>query len=238
MTGTQGEIIGGIVTGDYGPDDGRVQVIHEAISYSRRFSGSWFVVHASHESITPGHVSQDLLLLRSLGINVAVVVPETGRLHQDGLAVDLRKALNRDDLTAVGLTWEETRAADVAWRHQRRWQQIGESGSLIVIVQCGNDSSLRDALTLAVECSAAKLLLLDEDWDPARLPVGGPGAPAPSADVVRPYLAELGSAAAVIAVEAVEAGISEVHIVPTRGKAHPILLEIFTEAGIGTWIGA
>jgi acetylglutamate kinase len=28
-----------------------------------------------------------------------------------------------------------------------------------------------------------------------------------------------------------------VHILPTTGNAHPILLEIFTEDGIGTWIG-
>lgn len=225
----------GIANGDYGPDDGRVRVIQEAITYSRRFSGSWFVVHAGESSIDPAGVSQDLLLLRSLGINVAVAVGEPRR----GLADELRRALNTHDLTAVGLSWEETRASDVAWRHhQPRWKQVGESGSLIVVVQCTTDSSLRSALVLGVECAAAKLLLLEEGWDPARLPVGGPGAPAPSADVVRPYLATLGSPAAVIAVEAVEAGISEVHIVPTRGKAHPILLEIFTDAGIGTWIGA
>ncbi len=226
--------IAGIAVDDYGPDDGRVRVIQEAITYSRRFGGSWFVVHASESSVDPAAVSQDLLLLRSLGINVAVVVCEPGL----GLAEDLRRALNADDLTAVGLSWEETRSGDIAWRHkQPRWQQIGESGSLIVVVRCANDS-LRAALELGIECAAAKLLLLEEDWDPARLPVGGPGAPAPSADVVRPYLATLGSAAAVIAVAAVEAGVSEVHIVPTRGKAHPILLEIFTDAGIGTWIGA
>ena len=217
---------------------GRVQVIGEAITYSRRFSGSWFVVHASRSSVEPASVSQDLLMLRSLGINVAVVAGESDQQHPGGLAVDLRKALNSDDLTAVELSWEETRPCDVPWRQQRRWQQIGESGSLIVVVRCPADSSLRAALTLGVECCAAKLLLLEEDWDPARLPVGGPGAPAPSADIVRPHLAALGSAAAVIAVEAAEAGISEVHILPAREIAHPILLEIFTDSGIGTWIGA
>lgn len=223
-----------VANGDYGPDDVRVRVIAEAVTYSRRFSGNWFVVHAGESSIEPVTVSQDLLLLRSLGINVAVVV---GGQHA-GLADDLRKALNTHDLTAVGLSWEETRASDVAWRNQRpRWQQVGESGSLIVVLHCATDDSLRAALTLGVECAAAKLVLLEADWDPARLPVGGPGAPSPSADAVRPYLATLGSPAVVIAVEAVEAGVSEVHIVPTRGQAHPVLLEIFTGAGIGTWIG-
>jgi len=43
---------------------GRVQVIGEAITYSRRFSGSWFVVHAGRSSVEPASVSQDLLMLR------------------------------------------------------------------------------------------------------------------------------------------------------------------------------
>lgn len=210
----------------------RVRVITEAITYSRRFAGSWFVVHASPGSIDPLSVSSDILLLRSLGIQVVVVVDEE--------AVDLRKALNRDDLTAVVLHWEETRAQDVARQRPRRWQAVGEAAALIVVVRCAAESSREAALTLAVECEAAKLLLLEPDWDPAALPVGGPGQPAPSADEVRPYLAGLGrtsAAVAALAVGAVEAGVSEVHILPTAGNPHPILLEIFTDAGIGTWIG-
>ena len=71
MTDSQADAdIVGIAIDDYGPDDGRVRVIQEAITYSRRFSGSWFVVHAGESSIEPTSVSQDLLLLRSLGINV------------------------------------------------------------------------------------------------------------------------------------------------------------------------
>jgi len=214
-------------------DNDRVRVITEAITYSRRFAGSWFVVHASPGSIDPPAVSSDILLLRSLGIHLAVVV--------DDLAVDLRKALNRDDLTAVVLHWEETRAHDVARQRPRRWQAVGESAALVVVVSSGPESSREAALTLAVECEAAKLLLLEPDWRPAALPVGGPGQPAPSADEVRAYLPGLGpgsaAAAAALAVRAVEAGVSEVHILPTAGNPHPILLEIFTDAGIGTWIG-
>jgi hypothetical protein len=220
-------------------DNDRVRVITEAITYSRRFAGTWFVVHASPASIDPFAVSSDLLLLRSLGIHVAAVVPETGYPEQDGLAVDLRKALNRDDLTAVVLHWEETRAQDVARQRPRRWQSVAESSSLILIVRCAAEESREAALTLAGECSAAKMLLLEEDWEPARLPVGGPGQPIPTADEVRPFLATPGpgSVALATAVRAVEAGVSEVHIVPTVGNDHPILLEIFTDAGIGTWIG-
>jgi hypothetical protein len=215
-------------------DNDRVRVITEAITYSRRFAGSWFVVHASPGAVDPLAVSSDILLLRSLGINVAVVVV-------DDLAVDLRKALNRDDLTAVVLHWEETRAQDVFRQRPLRWQAMGESAAVVVVVRCAPESSREAALTLAVECSAAKLLLLEPDWDPAALPVGGPGQPAPTADEVRPYLPGLGpgsaAVAAALAVGAVEAGVSEVHILPTAGNPHPILLEIFTDAGIGTWIG-
>jgi hypothetical protein len=222
-------------------DHDRVRVITEAITYSRRFAGSWFVVHASPGSIDPMAVSSDILLLRSLGIRVAVVVPEPAYPELDALAVDLRKALNRDDLTAVVLHWEETRAEDVPRQRTRRWQAVGESAALVIVVRCAAESSREAALTLAVECDAAKLLLLEPDWNPAALPVGGPGQPAPSADEVRPYLPGLGSgsaaAAAALAVGAVEAGLSEVHIVPAAGNPNPILLEIFTEAGIGTWIG-
>ena len=213
-------------------DNDRVRVITEAITYSRRFAGSWFVVHASPGSIDPLAVSSDILLLRSLGIHVAVVV--------DDLAVDLRKALNRDDLTAVVLHWEETRAQDVARQRPLRWQEVGESAALVVVLSAP-ESSREAALTLAVECEAAKLLLLEPDWRPADLPVGGPGQPSPSADEVRQHLPGLGTgsaaAAAALAVRAVEAGVSEVHILPTAGNPHPILLEIFTDAGIGTWIG-
>jgi hypothetical protein len=218
-------------------DDDRVRVITEAITYSRRFAGSWFVVHASPASIDPFAVSSDMLLLRSLGIHVAAVIPDNG--PPDTMAVDLRKALNRDDLTAVVLHWEETRAQDVARQRPRRWQAVGETAGLIIVVRCAAASSREAALTLAVECGAAKLLLLEPDWDPASLPVGGPGQPAPSADQVRPHLPSLGpgAAAAALAVEAVDAGVSEVHILPTAGNPHPILLEIFTDAGIGTWIG-
>ena len=219
-------------------DDERVRVIHEAVTYSRRFGGNWFVVHMSPSAATVA-AAADLLLLRSLGIHVAVVIPEREQAHREEAATELRKALNTDDLAAVVMTWEETRAQDVAKPHPRRWQQVGESSSLIVLVTCAEESSLRAALTLGVECSAAKLMLLDADWDPAMLPVGGPGAPVPSPEQVRPYLAGLGPGcmAVVTAVEAVEAGIGEVHILPTTGNAHPILLEIFTQDGIGTWIG-
>ncbi|GEM_PF-3902790 len=229
----------GVAAAGLTAEDGRVRVIQEAITYSRRFSGSWFVVHATPASVDPATISADILLLRSLGIHVAVVVPEQPGADSGSLAVDLRRALNRDDLTAVVLHWEETRAQDVARQHPRRWQQVGESGSLVLVVRCPAASSRAAALTLGVECSAAKLLLLEEDWDPALLPVGGPGQPIPSADEVRPLLAGLGrgAVAAALAVEAVEAGIAEVHIVPTSGNAHPILLEIFTGEGIGTWIG-
>jgi len=222
-------------------DTERVRIITEAITYSRRFAGNWFVVHARPGSIDPLAVSSDILMLRSLGIHVAVVVPESAYPELDALAVDLRKALNRDDLTAVVLHWEETRAQDVARQRPRRWQAMGESAAVVVVVRCAEESSREAALTLAVECGAAKLVLLEPDWNPAALPVGGPGQPAPSADEVRPYLPGLGpdsaAAAAALAVGAVEAGVSEVHIVPTEGNPHPILLEIFTEAGIGTWIG-
>jgi hypothetical protein len=219
-------------------DDERVRVIHEAVTYSRRFGGNWFVVHLSPSAATVA-AAADLLLLRSLGIHVAAVIPEREQAHREEAAIELRKALNTDDLAAVVMTWEETRVQDVAKPHPRRWQQVGESSSLIVLVTCPAESSLRAALTLGVECSAAKLMLLDADWDPAMLPVGGPGAPVPSPEQVRPYLAELGPGcmAVATAVEAVEAGISEVHILPTRGNAHPVLLEIFTQDGIGTWIG-
>src|SRR5215472_7614902 len=194
-------------------DDERVRVIHEAVTFSRRFGGNWFVIHMS-PSAPAVAAAADLLLLRSLGIHVAVVVAEGENAHPEAPATDLRKALNTDDLAAVVMTWEETRAHDVAKPRQQRWQQVGESSSLIILVTCPAQTSLRVALTLGVECSAAKLMLLDAEWDPAMLPVGGPGAPVPSADQVRPYLAGLGPGcmAVATAVEAAEAGISEVHI--------------------------
>lgn len=226
-------------TGNVTESVARVQVIQEAIIYSRRFRGSWFVVYVSPSSVDPVPFSQDLQLLRSLGIHVAVVVPEEHYPEPAPLVVDLRKALNRDDLTAVELHWPETRSEDVARQRPRRWQELAESSSLIVLVRCASIDSLRAAHTLAVESCAAKLLLLERDWDPGLLPVGGPGSARPSPDVVRPFLKSLGQGAPTVAlaVEAVEAGIEEAHIVPTSGNPHPILVEIFTDAGVGTWIG-
>jgi hypothetical protein len=222
-------------------DAERVRLIEAAISYSRLFRGNWFIVHATPSAVEAPSISHDLLLLRSLGIYVAVVVPEPAQAgaDQEKLAVDLRKALNRDDLTAVVLHWEETRGEDFGRQPTRRWQSVAEASDLIPIVKCAPGTSFAAALTLAVECSASKLLLLEPDWDPALLPVGGPGTPMPSALEVRSYLPSLrqGGTAATVAVEAAEAGVSEIHILPTSGNLNPILLEIFTDAGIGTWIG-
>ena len=217
----------------------RVETIQEAITYSRQFRNRWFVVHLSPSSVEAVPFSQDLRLLRSLAIHVAVVIAEDAYPEPESLGVDLRKALNRDEITSVVLHWEETRSDDFPQRRPTRWQEVAESSSLIVLIRCARRNSLRAAQTLAIECSAAKLLLLERNWDPAALPVGGPGSTRPSADEVRPYLRSLsqGEAAAVIAVESVEVGIDEAHIVPTAENPHPILVEIFTDSGIGTWIG-
>lgn len=217
----------------------RVKVIQQAISYSMQFRDSWFIVHISPSSVNPELFSQDLQMLHSLGIHVAAVIAEDSYPEQDSLGVDLRKALNRDDLTAVVLHWEETRSGYGLRRPHKRWQDFSESTSLIVLIRCSSKDSLRAAHTLGVESAASKLLLLEKDWDPDWLPVGGPGSARPSPADVRPHLKSLrkGAPAAAIAVEAVEAGISEAHIVSTIGNPHPILVEIFTDSGIGTWIG-
>jgi hypothetical protein len=217
----------------------RVETIQEAITYSRQFRDRWFVVHVSPSSIEAAPFSQDLRLLRSLAIHVAVVVAEDAYPEPESLGVDLRKALNRDEITAVVLHWEETRSDDFPMRRPPRWQELAENSSLIVLVRCARRNSLRAAQTLGIECSAAKLLLLEREWDPSALPVGGPGSTRPCADEVRPFLRSLdqGSSALTIAVEAVEAGIDEAHVVPTVDNPHPILVEIFTDSGIGTWIG-
>jgi hypothetical protein len=217
----------------------RVKVIQQAISYSMQFRDSWFIVHVSPSSVDPERFSQDLQMLRSLGIHVAAVIAEDSYPEQDSIGVDLRRALNRDDLTAVVLHWDETRSGYGLRRPHKRWQDFSENNSLIVLIRCSSKDSLRAAHTLGVESAASKLLLLEKDWDPGWLPVGGPGSVRPSPDQVRPYLKSLtkGVRAAAIAVEAVEAGISEAHLVPTVGNPHPILVEIFTDTGIGTWIG-
>lgn len=219
----------------------RAQIIQEAIKYSRRFRGSWFIVHILSRDLKPSELSQDLHLLRSLGIHVAIVIGEESYPDAvDVQGIELRKALNQGDIASVVLHWEETRSPGIDEGQQRhRWQEIAEMSSLVLVVRASSGGSLTAALTLAIESSAAKLLLLDRDWDPTQLPVGGPGSARPGPDDVRPYLRSVGTGALLLEtiIEAVESGIDEAHIVPTAERAHPILVEIFTDTGIGTWLG-
>ncbi len=219
----------------------RAHIIQEAIVYSRRFKGSWFVIHASSADIDPETFSSDLQMLRSLGIYVAVVIAEADYLASEStLGVDLRRALNRDELSAVVLHWDETFTGDAdRGRRRSRWQDIGEKSAVVMIIRTAAAESLAAARTLAIDCSAAKLMYLDLDWDPALLPVGGPGTGRPTSDALRPHMASLEHGSTILgnAIDAVDAGIDEAHIVPTRGQSHPVLVEIFTDAGIGTWLG-
>jgi hypothetical protein len=217
----------------------RAQIIQEAINYSRQFRGRWFVVHVASEVTDVSGFSQDLQLLRSLGMHVAVVCSEGSRSAGARLAEEIRTRINYDDISAVVLGWEETRAGQADRFRGPRWLEIGEAASVMVLVSSPNQEGLRNACTLAVESSAAKLILLERAWDPSLLPVGGPGSPRPTPEMVRPHLGNIGEGAATlaVAVDAVERGVDEAHIVPTSENLHPILVEIFTDEGIGTWLG-
>jgi hypothetical protein len=219
----------------------RVAVIQEAIRYSAEYRGRWFVIHANAESLAADTFREDLLLLRSLGIHVAVICPR-GRIETStgpSPAKELRAALNLNGLTAVELEWSETRTNEISRRAYPTWLRFGQDLALIVVINSEEASSLSHSVALSVECAAAKTMFLDDRWDPSAIPVGGPGSDRPTPEVVRPLIRTLGDIGRILqaAVDAAEAGVEEVHIVPVAGRSHPVLVEIFTSAGVGTWVG-
>jgi len=221
----------------------RVRIIQEAITYSRRFRNSWFIVHESGSQMSAATLATDLLMLQSLGIHVAAAIGEAeSQLDSESVIVGLRREVNRGGLAGVELHWPEVRGSDAGFRDVgERWRSLGESASMIVLVRCDASESLRVAHQMATQCSAAKVIYLERDWDPSSLKHGGPGSRRPSPSDLRPLLKglNLGAQAATIAaaIDVVESGVDEAHVVPTRDEDHPILVEIFTDEGIGTWLG-
>lgn len=222
------------------PSSDRVEVIIEVLRYSRRFRGSWFVARCEEQELDQNLFAQDLLMLRALGIHVCCVVAERNYGDEAGpFAIELRRCLNAEELCATLLHWSEIDPPrHPAVREEPRWQQLGTAAQMIVVVRVPLSDAYEAASELAVNCSAAKLTLLEANWDHTVIPIGGPNTERPKASEFATHLRKLatGRDAIEAACSAVERGVDEAHIIPSEFP-HALLVEIFTEEGIGTWIG-
>lgn len=270
----------------------KAAVLIEALPYIQRFQGETFVVkyggHAMVDEAARESFARDVVLMRSIGINVIVVhgggpmIKETlarfGVTSQfkDGMRVtdaptmdvvrmvllgqvnpDIVGLINQAGGRAVGLSGvdgnllrarvmdpdlgrvgEPTRIDDGELR------LLTKGGFIPVIAPVGVDHDGRPlninadlaASAIAQHVIAAKFMLMT-DTDGVRDAQGKPIGSLERGDALG--LIESGVIAGGMipkvrcALDALDAGVSKVHIVDGR-QAHALLLEIFTDRGVGT----
>lgn len=270
----------------------KAAVLIEALPYIQRFQGETFVVkyggHAMINAEARARFARDVVLMRSIGINIIVVhgggpmIKATlARMgvesrFKDGMRVtdaatmdvvrmvllgkvnpDVVSLINQAGGRAVGLS-----GADGSLLRAEVWDpelgRVGrptriddgelrlltKGGFIPVIAPVGVDADGRPlninadlaASAIAQHVIARKFMLMT-DIDGVRGADGEPIASLERSAAAR--LIETGVIAGGMipkvkcALEALDAGVSKVHIVDGR-QAHALLLEIFTDRGVGT----
>lgn len=270
----------------------KAAVLVEALPYIQRFQGETFVVkYGGHAMIDEGaraSFARDVVLMRSIGINVIVVhgggpmieraLAQFGvKSHfKDGLRVtdeatmevvrmvllgqvnpDVVSLINQAGGRAVGLSGADgnllrARVEDPEMGRVGTPTRIDDGelrlltkGAFIpVIAPVGVDAAGRplninadDAAGAIAQHTIARKFMLMTDTDGVRDAQGQRIASLKSAEAKR-LIAEGVIAGGMIpkvrcALDALEGGVSKVHIIDGR-QAHALLLEIFTDRGVGT----
>lgn len=270
----------------------KAAVLVEALPYMQRFQGETFVVkyggHAMIDAAARASFARDVVLMRSIGINVIVVHgggPMIKRAlarfgvesrFKDGLRItdeptmevvrmvllgqvnpDVVSLINQAGGRAVGLSGADgnllqarvfdpdlgrvgvpTRVDDGELR------LLSKGGFIPVLAPVGVDTAGRplninadQAASAIAQHTIARKFMLMTDTDGVRGADGARIASLPALDAV-----ELIDQGVIVggmipkvrcALEALEAGVSKVHIIDGR-QAHALLLEIFTDRGVGT----
>ncbi|MGK0359807.1 MAG: acetylglutamate kinase [Bradymonadia bacterium] len=270
----------------------KAAVLVEALPYIQRFQGQTFVVkyggHAMVDDAARVSFARDVVLMRSIGINIIVVHgggPMIKRAlckfgitsrFKDGMRItddatmdvvrmvllgqvnpDVVGLINQAGGRAVGLSGADgnllrARVMDpelgrvgVPTRiDDGEMRLLTRGGFIPVIAPVGVDADGRPlninadlaASAIAQHVLAAKFMLMT-DTDGVRDASGAPIGSLESADALR--LIDAGVIAGGMipkvrcALEALNAGVPKVHIVDGR-QAHALLLEIFTDRGVGT----
>ncbi len=222
-----------------------IGAIREALRFAQRFAGRTIVVVAPSDWIQPAVLAADLLLLRTVGIRVVVLIDVRESGVATTTATKLREQSNLNGLRAVIVYANELEGPSEG-RHGP--EGVGGAadtidrlnGADITPIICSAGEALwGQARDLAVALSAAKLLVLLPRWDHTILPIGGPGESVPPrAGEIAAFLDQIpeGMRSAVRScIDAAESGVDECHLLPATDP-DALLLEVFTNSGVSTWM--